>query len=748
MKANPSPRSSSRPGGFLSLRTKFVLFISLIIILTCSSLSWYFVHQRIEALTQVLIDTGTILSKNLAHNSRYGLFTEDEVLLNRLITGVMEVDTVVYVVMTGPEGNVLATRTKGRITEKDQLTRSSDLPLYPNPNLIQTMFSQTSSEPIINSFTVLGDEKSQREQIYDFSVPVLRRSQPEPLLSPFPLASEHQTPLEALSRSDEPDTKVYGIVQIGLTQARMQRALRSLIVNVALITGLIIAAGIACTFWLSGRIVTPLRSLATVARQIAQGDLSASVEPTTRDEVGQLTLIFNDMTKALQERDQAISSQIETIRRQIKQLSALNQAGAAITSTLDLDRLLTSVLQLLIETVGFSRMLLMLYDSERQIAYGARTAGVQEDVTGVVQNMEIPVQDDQSFQAELLVRGKAVLVPDLETAADRIYPPLLGPMREIGVISFVCAPFKSQQRIHGFIAADRGRERCTQEDLDLIMTIASDVAVAVDNAEAYHRLEQLTQTLEHRVRERTEELQSANERLRELDRLKSAFVSIVSHELRTPMTSIKGYVENMLDGLAGSLTDKQVYYLTRVRYNTDRLTRMINDLLDLSRIEAGRVELHLEPVPLPVLVNEVVEGVQRVAGEKGLTVRQELQAGLPLVRGDRDKLYQILTNLIQNAIKFTPKGGEVVVRSEVRDPEFVQVCVTDTGCGIPPLELDKIFDRFFRGETVPTEARGAGLGLAITKSLVELHDGRIWVESTVGEGSLFYFTLPIASPQT
>ncbi len=137
-----------------------------------------------------------------------------------------------------------------------------------------------------------------------------------------------------------------------------------------------------------------------------------------------------------------------------------------------------------------------------------------------------------------------------------------------------------------------------------------------------------------------------------------------------------------------------------------------------------------------------------MAGEKGLTVRQELQAGLPLVRGDRDKLYQILTNLIQNAIKFTPKGGEVVVRSEVRDPEFVQVCVTDTGCGIPPLELDKIFDRFFRGETVPTEARGAGLGLAITKSLVELHDGRIWVESTVGEGSLFYFTLPIASPQT
>ncbi|MGH7255900.1 MAG: histidine kinase dimerization/phospho-acceptor domain-containing protein, partial [Nitrospirales bacterium] len=382
-----------------------------------------------------------------------------------------------------------------------------------------------------------------------------------------------------------PEVTVYGVVQIGLTQARMREALTGLIRNVVLMTGLIIFAGIACTVWLAGRITTPLRSLAIVARRVAKGDLTASVEPTTRDEVGQLTAIFNDMTKALQQRDQAISSQIETIRRQIKQLSALNQAGVAITSTLDLDRLLTTVLQLLIETVGFSRMLLMLYDSTRRVAYGGRIAGVPAEVAGAVQNMEIPVRDDQSLQAELLIRGKAVLVPDIDSVTDRIYPPMLGLMRQVGVISFVCTPFKSQQRIHGFIAADRGTERCTQEDLDLIMTIASDIAVAIDNAEASRQLEQLTQTLEHRVRERTDELQRANARLHELDRLKSAFVGIVSHELRTPMTSIKGYVENLLDGFVGELSDKQNYYLTRVKSNVERLTRLINDLLDLHRIE-------------------------------------------------------------------------------------------------------------------------------------------------------------------
>jgi two-component system, sensor histidine kinase and response regulator len=730
MRVRPSLRSNPSPTeGFLNLRIKSVLFISLIIIVTCSGLSWYFVTQRIQALTEALQETGSILAKNLAHNSRYALFTEDEVQLNLLIDGEVDVKDVVYVVMTVPDHKILAARTKGKLVDYAKLRRSPEAPLYPDVGLASTLFGVITTDAVIHPFIAPGTGKAGNETIYDFAVPVLRHTKAEPFLPPS-------------------EAKVYGVVQIGLTQARMQLALTGLIWNIALITGLIIAAGIACTVWLAGRITTPLRSLATVARKVAEGDLTAYVEPTTRDEVGQLTAIFNDMTKALQKRDQAISTQIDTIRRQVKQLSALNQAGAAITSTLDLDRLLTSVLQLLIETVGFTRMLLMLYDSERQVAYGARTAGVPEDVAKSAQEIEIPVQGDEGFQAELLIRGKAVLVPNIDLVTDRIYPPLLRLMRQVGGISFVCAPFKSQQRIHGFIAADRGTVRCTQEDLDLITTIASDVAVAIDNAKAYHQLEQFTQTLEQRVRERTEELQSANVRLRELDRLKSAFVSIVSHELRTPITSIKGYVENMLDGLAGSLTDKQLHYLTRVRYNTDRLTRMINDLLDLSRIEAGRLELRLEAVALPVKVHNVVEGVQRVAGEKGLTVRQELQAGLPLVRGDRDKLYQILTNLIQNAIQFTPKGGEVVVRCEVRDPDYIQVCVADTGCGIPPHELDKIFDRFFRGETVSTEARGAGLGLAITKSLVELHGGRIWVESTVGEGSQFYFTLPIAPTQS
>jgi two-component system phosphate regulon sensor histidine kinase PhoR len=171
---------------------------------------------------------------------------------------------------------------------------------------------------------------------------------------------------------------------------------------------------------------------------------------------------------------------------------------------------------------------------------------------------------------------------------------------------------------------------------------------------------------------------------------------------------------------------------------------MINELLDLSRIEAGAVELHLGPVSIRELVDEAVEVFQRNAREKSVALGAHHTDVLPVIQGDRDKLLQVLTNLVQNAIKFTPPGGTVRVESRLREDQFVEVAVADTGCGIPPHEIDKVFEKFYRGESIPTGDRGAGLGLAISKNLVELHGGRIEVTSTPGAGSRFFFTLPIA----
>ena len=280
--------------------------------------------------------------------------------------------------------------------------------------------------------------------------------------------------------------------------------------------------------------------------------------------------------------------------------------------------------------------------------------------------------------------------------------------------------------------------------------------ISVELRQKVLQIEELNVSLEAKILERTTELErlnrelrTANDQLQELDRLKSAFVSIVSHELRTPMTSIKGYVENILDGLAGRLTEKQSYYLTRVKMNTERLTRMVNDLLDLSRIEdPDKCHDSLRPVPMSIrdLTAEVVESFQTMARQQSITIKADNPASLPLIQGDRDKLHRVLTNLIGNAIKFTSAGGAVLIETAAESNGFVQVCITDTGCGIPSHEHEKVFDKFFRGATIPQEARGAGLGLAITKALVELHGGRIWLESTPGKGSRFFFSLPLTHP--
>ncbi|WP_447977920.1 ATP-binding protein [Candidatus Nitrospira bockiana] len=728
-------RAGPRSAGFISLRTKLVLFISLIVVFVCSGLSWYFIRQQEEMMRTALIETGSILVRNLAHNSRYAVITEDRVDLEQYIDGVMADEEVVYAVITGADGQVLARATRGVVADDRPLVRANETALYPAPALAEAAFKAGSAEPIITPFVAVGGERT--ETVYDFAVPILRRTaQTAPAMPlPFSLEQLERTPRGELKESGPP--KVLSVAQIGLTGARMQQTLDRVVRNVMLITSLIILIGIAGTVVLADRIITPLKRLAAVAKRVAEGDLDASEQPRTRDEVGELTVLFNQMTQVLKERDRAITSQL-------MQLQTLNRAGAAIISTLDTDKLIETVLRLLVENLGYRRMLLMLYDPHRGVAFGARVAGASSKANETMARVEIPVVDDGSLHAQLLLQGRALFIEDLEAAAPRIHPPILELARQEGVRCFVAAPLKSSQRILGFIGADRGEEPCRPEDLDLLVTIASQIAVAIDNAQAYQDLENLTQTLEQRVQDRTRELQAANEQLQELDRLKSAFVSIVSHELRTPMTSIKGYVENMLDGLTGALTDRQAYYLGRVKFNVERLTRMINDLLDLSRIEAGRVELSLTRIPVADLVVDISESLHPVAQAKAV-ILETRHSGPPVVMlGDRDKLHQILTNLIQNAVKFTPQGGEITLETRAENG-FVLFCVADTGCGIPLHEQPKIFERFYRGEHVLVEQRGAGLGLAITKSLVELQGGKIWVESTPGQGSKFFFTIPIAT---
>ncbi|MEK7306106.1 MAG: ATP-binding protein [Nitrospirota bacterium] len=225
--------------------------------------------------------------------------------------------------------------------------------------------------------------------------------------------------------------------------------------------------------------------------------------------------------------------------------------------------------------------------------------------------------------------------------------------------------------------------------------------------------------------------------------MKSEFVSQVSHDLRTPLTVIKGYIDNMQDGITGDLTKKQKEYLSRISNNADKLTRLINDLLDTSRIESGRVKLKIGNLSINDLITNVIEDLMPIAAVGNLEIIAENPGEESWVRGDQEKLEQIVRNLLENAIKFTHQGGRVTITLQ-KDQRFVKVSIRDTGIGIAPMEQTRIFDRFYRIEQdCPTGAKGTGLGLFIAKTLVELHGGRISVTSEVGKGSEFTFTLPI-----
>ncbi len=236
-------------------------------------------------------------------------------------------------------------------------------------------------------------------------------------------------------------------------------------------------------------------------------------------------------------------------------------------------------------------------------------------------------------------------------------------------------------------------------------------------------------------------------RLKELDRLKSDFVSNVSHELRTPLTAIKGSVDNMLDGITGTMNEKQTRYLTRVKSNADRLTRLINDLLDLSRIEAGKIDLKPANLALVSLAQEIADNIRPVAVEKLISLEVAAADGGTTAWADRDKIIQVLMNLIGNAVKFTPERGKVTVAVHKNGARWVEISVADTGPGILPEEASRIFDRFYQiAQAGKQKAKGTGLGLAICKALVEMHGGKIWMESEVGKGSTFSFTLPAERP--
>jgi len=266
----------------------------------------------------------------------------------------------------------------------------------------------------------------------------------------------------------------------------------------------------------------------------------------------------------------------------------------------------------------------------------------------------------------------------------------------------------------------------TERDIPTVTAFANQIGAAIERAQLYR------------------DLSKSFEELQGLDKAKDEFFNIVSHELVTPIVPIKGYSELLLEEKMGKLSTKQKESLDIVRRNTNRLSKMINGILDFSRINAGRLKLNIQNIQINNVIEDSVNDLQPLARTKDLDLKVGKMAAMPLVKADSARITQVLSNLIKNSIKFTPSKGKIRVWAEKKGKEVV-VAVKDTGTGVAKENINKLFTKFYQVETsAKRTTEGLGLGLAISKGIIDAHKGKIWVESKLGKGSTFYFSLPIA----
>ena len=435
----------------------------------------------------------------------------------------------------------------------------------------------------------------------------------------------------------------------------------------------------------------------------------------------------------------------------------LLELGKALSSILQLDKLIDTILSQVTQAMQIKRGAVFLWDNEGESLTIRASTGMtdesKESIKFFKDDRYLEILKDAEpveFSDKLTSQNDIAQSEKLQTAVKFIPKP-------------VFIPFVAQGNLVGLLVLGEklSKDRYTSDDLSLLKTLSYQGAVAIQNAVLYEQLRRRTESLEaayNNLRKTYQESYGTSlpdasegdldvaiailaEKLSQVDKLKSQFVANVSHDLRTPITSIKGYIDNLLDGIYGELTEKQTRNLGRVQNKCNELIELVNDLLDLSRIESGAITLQAKDILLRELIEEVVVSLRHQAEEKNISIDFFCKDDLRLT-ADPNRLKQVLINLLDNAVKFTEDGGAVKV-DVIDKKNEVEISVSDTGIGIPESEREQIFDRFYQSTVLNGRgAKGTGLGLAIAKSLVEMHGGQIKVESEIGKGSRFYFTLP------
>jgi signal transduction histidine kinase len=407
----------------------------------------------------------------------------------------------------------------------------------------------------------------------------------------------------------------------------------------------------------------------------------------------------------------------------LQRLTALAEVGRAVSSTLELQAVLNSIVIHAVELTGTDEGTIYEYDEVSQQFLVSVSHGMTDE--HVAELRAVPVRLGEGAVGRAVASGQPVQVADVLTPG--AYGGRLHDLAvKSGVRALLAVPLVREERIIGGLVVRRHEPGAFSAELvDLLETFAAQSALAIENARLFRE-----------IKDQGRQLEAAS-------RHKSEFLANMSHELRTPLNAVIGFSEVLIQRMFGELNDKQDEYLKDIYASGQHLLSLINDILDLSKIEAGRMELAAAPFHLPSALENAVTLVKERAGRHGIALELDIDRRLGEIVGDERKVKQVLLNLLSNAVKFTPEGGRISLKAG-RTDGMVQIAVSDTGIGIAPEDQAAIFEEFRQvGSDESRKQEGTGLGLTLAKKFVELHGGRIWVESELGRGSSFTFTLPL-----
>lgn len=446
---------------------------------------------------------------------------------------------------------------------------------------------------------------------------------------------------------------------------------------------------------------------------------------------------LDEQAKLILKTDLALNRAQSELDKRLTSLDALQRTSRLISTTLDQEEIFRRLDKSLMFELGFEKTLLFIIDEDKNLKI---RINIGFD-SSFLERITSQLSKDPAFQSVFkdgYPLSSATTSKAKKDKAAEIF----------GMPNFILSPILTQGGTIGvlFFGNQSQAEPVSEADEEMASILTNQIGQSLENAQLFEQVYRSRQELEFKIQERTKQLASALEKVQKISKTKSEFVSAVSHELRTPLTSIKGYASILISEKLGKISPEIKERLEKINKHSDSLVSLINDLLDISRIESGRVEMKLERTQIRDLIDNIVDLMMPQIKERNIDFSIDISRPLPQVYVDQKQIERIFINLLSNAIKYAPNGKIKIIGTS--DHSEILFEVEDAGAGIKEEDLTRIFEEFYRSENELNQSiKGTGLGLSLVKNIVEAHSGKIWATSKINEGTTFHFTIPLKIQQ-